>query len=102
MKDLLKKFKALHLSTQIMFLSFLIGTGFFVAFFIIPNKNYVVFAGYLFVLFAIIINTVSLAALLIQLVTNWKTAKITFIRILIVLSNIPIAALYLYHVLQNF
>lgn len=95
----LEQFKALPFSTQLMLICFSIGTLLLALHFIFPEQAILFMIGYIYVLVAILVNVLTLLYLLLQLLQNWHNAEIIIIRILILLTNIPIAALCLYLVL---
>lgn len=73
--------------------SFVFGTIFFLSYLIFPNEILLMF-GFIYVLAAILFNLLILINLISQLLTILEERANTFIRILIVLSNIPIALTY--------
>ena len=95
------QFKDLPFSTQLAIFSFGIGTLLFLTHFIFPNYFPIVVFGYIYLLIAIVINIITFLYLIYQFTKQQDTADI-IIRILILLSNIPIAFLYAYIVLNKF
>ena len=95
------QFKDLPFSTQLAIFSFGIGTLLFLTHFIFPNYFPILVFGYIYLLIAIVINIITFLYLIYQFTKEQDTEDI-IIRILILLSNIPIAFLYAYIVLNNF
>ncbi|MGH2664330.1 hypothetical protein [Flavobacterium sp.] len=85
-------------STLIAIFSFLIGTVLFLLFIIIPSQNLLII-GFLYVATAVFINLIILISLIGQLLFIPLERTENTIRILILLSNIPIAILYLSHII---
>jgi hypothetical protein len=96
-----QSFKTLPFSTKLMLICLAIGSLLLLLHFILPKENIIIIIGYIYVVTAIIVNTITLIYLLIQLAFNWQEAEIRIIRILILLSNLPIAAFYFYLVLYK-
>ena len=95
------QFKDLPFSTQLAIFSFGIGTLLFLTHFIFPNYFPILVFGYIYLLIAIVINIITFLYLIYQFTKKQDTEDI-IIRILILLSNIPIAFLYAYIVLNKF
>lgn len=81
--------------------SFSIGTILLLLHLQFPETIIILFMGYLFVLAAVTVNSIILLYLLYLLAVRWFDKETIFIRILILLSNIPIALFYLDIVLKN-
>lgn len=94
------QFKDLPFSTQLAIFSFGLGTLIFLTHFIFPNYFPILVFGYIYLLIAILINTITFFSLVYLFAKEENTEDI-IIRILILLSNIPIAFLYAYIVLNN-
>lgn len=94
------QFKELPFSTQLAIFSFGLGTLLFLSHFIFPNYFPILIFGYIYLLLAILINTITFFSL-VYLFTKEENTEDIVIRILILLSNIPIAFLYAYIVLNN-
>jgi hypothetical protein len=90
----MKNINQIPFTTLFAFGSFVIGTIFFLSYLIFPSENILVF-GVLYVFGAFCFNLLILINLFCQLVTIRGERLNTFIKILIVLSNIPIALIYL-------
>jgi membrane-bound ClpP family serine protease len=97
----IQNFKTLPFSTKLMLFCLAIGSILLLLHYIFPKENMILIVGYIYVVTAIIINSITLVYLLIQLGLNWQEAEIRIIRILILLSNLPIAAFYFYLVLYK-
>lgn len=97
----MKNINQISFTTLFAFGSFVIGTIFFLLFLIFPSDIMLVF-GFLYVFGAVFFNLIILINLLYQLVTIREERENTFIKILIVLSNIPISIIYFYLVLNSF
>ena len=96
-----QSFKTLPFSTKLMLICLVIGSILLLLHFIFPKEVRILIAGYIYVVVAIIVNSITLIYLLIQLGLNWQEAEIRVIRILILLTNLPIAAFYFYLVLYK-
>ena len=86
----------LHFSTWLALISFGIGTLLFGCQLLNSSKEYLLVTGFCYLTFAAVINTIMLFYLIIQLVVDIENQEQNFIRILILLANIPIALLYIY------
>lgn len=93
------KTNKISLSTLFAIGSFLFGTLLFIAFQITKDKS-LLFIGLFYVLFAILFNSMILFQLMYELFTSPEKEE-TLIKILILLSNIPIAYLYFILTLNN-
>lgn len=82
-------------STSVAMASFAVGTILLLAY-LISKDNFFIILGYLYVLVAVLVNVVVLLHLLYLLVIRTDERHALTIRILILLSNIPIALFYLY------
>ena len=80
-------------STKLAIGSLIIGTLLFLSYELFPNHS-LIMAGLIYVLIAILLNTIILFHLLYELVVLPNKEE-TLIRVLIVISNIPIACFYL-------
>lgn len=94
------QFKDLPFSTQLAIVSFGIGTFLFLIHFIAPNYFPILVFGFLYLLIAILINFITLLHLIYQFSKKTNSEDL-IIRILILVSNIPIAFLYAYIVVNN-
>jgi hypothetical protein len=90
----MKNINQIPFTTLFAFGSFAIGTTFFLSYMKFQTENILVF-GFLYVLAAVFFNLIILINLINQLLTIRGERANTFIRILIVISNIPIALIYL-------
>ncbi|WP_395060393.1 hypothetical protein [Flavobacterium sp.] len=90
----MKNINQIPFTTLFAFGSFAFGTIFFISYMKFQNENILLF-GFLYVLAAIFFNLIILINLISQLLTIRGERANTFIKILIVLSNIPIALTYL-------
>lgn len=81
--------------------SFGIGTAFLLLHLVFPKSVYILIVGYFYVVSAVLVNGISLLYLIYQFAIHRFNRETTAIRILILLSNIPIALLYLNIVLNN-
>jgi hypothetical protein len=88
-------------STYLALISFSIGTLLLVAHLIFLREEGIVILGFFYVLFAILVNTLSLLNLCYLVITEPENRETNAIRILILLSNIPIALLYFYIVVHK-
>ncbi|HLA54598.1 MAG TPA: hypothetical protein VK623_00735 [Flavobacterium sp.] len=83
-------------STELAIASFAIGTVLFVAHQFLPNNSKIVLAGLFYVIIAFIVNTLVFLNLLYHFIILPEQRTELAIKILILLSNIPIAAFYFY------
>jgi hypothetical protein len=88
-------------STKIAYTSFIIGTLLLVSELIFQTKDIILFTGLIYVLIAILVNSITFLLLIYQLITNAPERFETFIQIGILLVNIPIAGLYFYLLIIN-
>jgi hypothetical protein len=88
-------------STYLALVSFSIGTVLLVLHLVFPREEGIFILGFFYVLFAILINSLSLLNLCYRFITEPENRETNAIRILILLSNIPIALLYFYIVIHN-
>lgn len=91
----------LSFSTKIALFSFGIGTSIFLLHIIAPNEASVLLLGLFFVLFALLFNGIVFLNLIYTLITDSEDREHTVIQILILLANIPIAALYFFLVVRG-
>ena len=90
----------LHFSTKLALFSFSIGTLLFSCQLLNQKKDILLIYGFLYLIFIAVINLIMLFYLLMQLVVDIENQEQNFIRILILLSNIPISLLYI-HIIFN-
>ncbi|HNP32708.1 MAG TPA: hypothetical protein PKN96_05400 [Flavobacterium sp.] len=88
-------------STYLALTSFGIGTLFLVAHLQFPEVEQILIFGLLYVILAILLNGIALINLIYQLIIKPRERETLVIRIMILLSNIPIALLYLNIVFHN-
>ena len=96
-----EKFKQLPISSQIAVISYLIGTLFFLCFFLFPKKDEIVISGLIYIIIAGIVNGISFLVLLYRLSREPTNHKNIVTEIAILLSNIPISILYLYIIINH-
>ena len=89
----MKNITQIPFTTLFAFGSFVFGTIFFLSYLIFPSEILLMF-GFIYVFGAFCFNLLILINLFHQLVTIRGVRLNTFIKILIVLSNIPIAVAY--------
>lgn len=99
--ETINHFNYLSFSTKIALYSFGIGTTIFLLHLIVPNETSVLLLGLFFVLFAILFNGIVFLNLIYTLLTDSENREQTIIQILILLANIPIAALYFFLVVRG-
>ena len=90
------KTNSLHFSTWLAILSFSIGTLLLGCYFLNTSKEVLLVPGLCYLIFSFVINLIVLFYLLMQLVVDIENQEKNFIRILILISNIPITLLYMY------
>ena len=98
--ETINHFNYLSYSTKIAIYSFGIGTSIFLLHLISPSQN-VLLLGLFFVLFALLFNGIVFLNLIYTLITDSENREQTVIQILILLANIPIAALYFFLVVRG-
>lgn len=98
--ETINHFNYLSYSTKIALYSFGIGTAIFLLHLISPSQN-VFLLGLFFVLFALLFNGIVFLNLIYTLITDSENREQTVIQILILLANIPIAALYFFLVVRG-
>ncbi|MGC4042100.1 MAG: hypothetical protein QM710_15255 [Flavobacterium sp.] len=89
------------LTTYLALGSFGIGTFLFLLHLALPGLGLLYVVGYLFLMAAFYINLAAFTYLCYLLVVHWHDRTTIIIRILILLSNIPVALLYLNIVFHN-
>ena len=80
--------------------SLLLGT-IFLLFFLISQSGYVIRAGIVYVLIALVLNSITLIGLLFNLIVNHQHYKENLTTIGLFLLNIPITIGYIYIVFMN-
>lgn len=88
-------------STYLALTSFGIGTLLLILYLVFPEMILLIYAGYLYVLLAILINGITFLYLFYLFLIHRLKREIIAIRMLILLANIPIALLYLNIVIHN-
>jgi hypothetical protein len=83
-------------STELAIASFAIGTVLFVAHQFLPNNGEIILAGLFYVIIALISNALVFLNLLYHFIILPEQRTELAIKIMILLSNIPIAAFYFY------
>ena len=89
-----------YFPAQLAFWSFLIGSLFLLLAFLFPKEEDILISGLIYVLLAFFLNGICFVVLLLQVVFNWKEREEIAFQMLILLANIPIAALYLFVLIQ--
>jgi hypothetical protein len=97
--EFLNQIQKLAFSTQVAVYSFSIGTLLFLLSFVFNNNGYLIITGYVYVIIALLINTLILLWLICNLILLKEQRQETLIKILILLANIPIAFFYLFIVI---
>ena len=97
----LKQFRNVYPTTQLMLLSLTLGTILMLLHLLFPKNELIIIIGYFYVLIALFVNLFAAAILVIKLFFNSHEYQIYIIRILILFSNVPIAALYLFIILKT-
>lgn len=82
-------------STYLAITSFGIGTFLLILYLLFPETILLIYAGYFYVLLAILINGITFLHLFYLFLIHSLKREIIAIRMLILLANIPIAFLYL-------
>ena len=88
-------------STYLAITSFGIGTLLLILYLLFPETLLLIYAGYFYVLLAILINGITFLHLFYLFIIHRVKREIIAIRMLILLANIPIALLYLNIVLHT-
>ena len=94
--------KAADFSTHFAFGCFSFGTLIFAVYALTPFKEPAIITGIFFILAAIILNSLVFLNLIYFYLTIKEFRQYFAVKILIVLANIPVAALYFYLVLTAF
>lgn len=81
-------------STELALGCFAIGTLFFILFMTLQDTSFIILIGFIFCVFAVILNTIMLYHLLYHFYVLPQQRKYIGTKILILLGNIPIALLY--------
>jgi|GEM_PF-335535 len=81
-------------STELALGCFAIGTLFFILFMTLQDTSFVLIIGFIFIVFATILNAIMLCHLLYHFYILPQQRKYIGTKILILLANIPIAFLY--------
>ena len=81
-------------STELALGCFAIGTFFFILYLTLTDSSFILLIGFLFIILAIPLNIIMLTHLLHQFYILPQQRKYIGIKIMILLSNIPIALLY--------
>lgn len=89
------------LSTQIALVSFGIGTFLFLMQQLFPREGMIFMCGFIYVLIAFLVNGIVLLNLLHHFVFFTNHREYFGIKLLIVLANLPIVALYFYIIVMN-
>ncbi|MBX9807254.1 MAG: hypothetical protein K2X95_05615 [Flavobacteriaceae bacterium] len=97
----IKSFKGDY-STELAIGTFAIGTVLFALYYLFPNKTELLMIGIFYILFAFLINGIMLLYLLYCPIVLPNLREYITIKILILVSNIPIAILYLYIIISLF
>lgn len=80
--------------------SFGVGSLLFLAFMLYPNPT-LIYIGICYVLCALLVNTVAFISLIIELLLHWENREQIAIKMLIMLTNLPIAFLY-FNIIINY
>ncbi len=99
--ETINHFNYLSFSTKIAVYSFGIGTSIFLLHLIAPEEEDILIIGLLFVIAATLFNSIIFLNLIYTLITDFENREHTVIQILILLANIPIAALYFFLVVKG-
>ena len=94
--------KLLMLGRVVFTLSFIIGTTLFVLFFNNEESDQIIQIGFIFVISALIVNSVLFIVILIFALKNHEYRERLFITAGIMLINIPIVTIYLYALFTTF
>ena len=99
----LNKNKLETLSTPLAIISFVIGTLLLITYRMFPEaSDVIVMTGIIYVLLALISNSLLFFYLFYHFVIHKSQREHLVVKMLIMLSNIPIAILYLYLIIINF
>ena len=98
--ETIQNLKRLSFTTQMALLSFAIGSILFGLYFVIPKNVDLLILGFFYLISAVFLNGIAFQNLFIQFLTNPFEREELAIKMLILLSNIPIAFLY-YLIIMN-
>lgn len=96
----LEHFKSLYPTTKLMLFSLVTGTLLFILHMMFPRIDEIIVIGIFYVIGIFVINLFGFFHLLLKMF-NSSQKELFLIRIVIVLSNIPIAIFYLYIIIEN-
>lgn len=99
--ETINDYKYFSYSTKFALLSFVFGTTLFALFFILPNKEGILILGLIYVIFIAFFSIIMLLNLIFQLLTIPNERENIVIKILILISNIPIAILYFIFIVNS-
>ena len=99
--EIFHEFKYFSFSTQLAVLCFTFGTLIFGMYFLLPQNEGILILGIAFVVFAAFFNSIVLLHLFYQLLTVREERENILIKMLIVLSNIPVALIYVHLIISN-
>lgn len=88
-------------STYLAITSFGIGTLLLMLYLLFPETVLLIYAGYFYVLLAILINGITFLHLFYLFIIYRLHREVIAIRMLLLLANIPITVLYLYIVIHT-
>ena len=88
-------------STELAIGSFAIGTVFFILAWIFPRVNDIFLYGLIYIVLALLLNGLMLLHLAYFFITSPREREYLAIKMLILLSNVPIAILYIYVLLGS-
>lgn len=93
--------KSLSIPLKIALVSFVLGTLLFLSSFLYSNQFYFLIVGSFFVAIAVLINSITLLYLIRKVFISPKNNPKTTDEIFTILINIPIAALYLFIIINQ-
>jgi hypothetical protein len=93
--ETIQNLKQLSFTTQMALLSFAIGTILFGLYFAIPDSVHLIILGFFYIICAALINAIAFVNLFLEFISKPFEREELAIKMLIVLSNIPIAFLYI-------
>ena len=89
-------------ATNVAYVSFGIGTLLFLANRCIPKVDFIIVSGVIYVILALIVNGCTFLALLYHFTIQKNYRDYYAVKMLLLLANIPVAAIYLYIIINNF
>lgn len=89
-------------ATNVAYVSFGIGTILFLTNRCFPKEDFIIISGVIYVILALIANGCTFLALLYHFTIQKNYRDYYAVKMLLLLANIPVAAIYFYIIINNF